>query len=540
MLDRLAVSITTASGVVYRLGPDEPRAENQPTSLRFGTSVPGGYRDLALSLARSVVRDWPDLGLFNDVRVYGPGNVTVWEGRIQELPRSTGDEETVTIQAVGHSAHLRDDPSFQRVYVDVSTENWEDPSTEHVARRQAGGNPTNRKIAPNTKKGGISFEMTQNVAVESDEQGALMYRLPPGSKAARFRYIGTATANTNMNQKIRTTTDIDGAPAIDDTTLTVDSTLRSVTLSATDGLRYLWLTDEPTLAVNKDHHGATFSAVAVYDDHGLTEQSIDASTPHGFFGSDIIADVIQRAAPLLNATAIEATGFVIPHMSFREPVTAEDVVQAVNAYYLWEWGVYDDRVFFFRPPDPSRLTWEVALSDGVDLDLEGDSGEASYNGVIVTYTNANGEQRTAGPESSGCDRTDSDLQDLGNTNPVNIAEIPKRWGKLDISFPTTGDGAVRLGAAWLAEQSAPQRRGQMIVTGTARHPSGTRRPPWAIRAGDYVRVIDHSADVTRRVIETSFDVGQRTATLTLENPAHTIEAVLERVGLGLAGSRWAN
>jgi hypothetical protein len=80
--------------------------------------MPGGFKDLSCSLLRRIDIDYPDLGLFDTVRVYAPGNRTVWEGRMAQFPRSHGDGFSITPGAVGWSAHLTDDPSFTEVYVD--------------------------------------------------------------------------------------------------------------------------------------------------------------------------------------------------------------------------------------------------------------------------------------------------------------------------------------------------------------------------------------------------------------------------------------
>src|SRR3954471_3580740 len=116
--DRLALSVTHPDGRVTRWGPDESNPTEIPGDLTFSTQIPGGFKDLSCSLLRRIDIDYPDLGLFDSVRVYGPGNRTIWEGRMAQFPRSHGDGFSITPGAVGWSAHLSDDPTFTEVYVD--------------------------------------------------------------------------------------------------------------------------------------------------------------------------------------------------------------------------------------------------------------------------------------------------------------------------------------------------------------------------------------------------------------------------------------
>jgi hypothetical protein len=117
-------SVTHSDGRVTRWGPDEPNATEIPGDLTFSTQIPGGFKDLSCSLLRRIDLDYPDLGLFDRVRVYGPGNRTVWEGRMAQFPRSHGDGFQIVPGAVGHSAALTDNPSFREIYVDRDLSHW--------------------------------------------------------------------------------------------------------------------------------------------------------------------------------------------------------------------------------------------------------------------------------------------------------------------------------------------------------------------------------------------------------------------------------
>ena len=153
-LFRLAVSVTDATARVTRWGSDEPDAMNIPQGLSFSTSMPGGFKDCTLGLPRRIDIDFPDLNLYDDVKVYAPGGQSVWEGRVAQLPREHGDSFSVQVGCVGWSAHLRDDPSFREIYVDRDLSRWGTSSVQRKTNAVAvNEGPTDASVAPEATTG---------------------------------------------------------------------------------------------------------------------------------------------------------------------------------------------------------------------------------------------------------------------------------------------------------------------------------------------------------------------------------------------------
>jgi hypothetical protein len=528
----LALSVTHADGRVTRWGPGEPDGGDIPNDLTFGDSIPGGDSTLSTSLLRRIDVPHADEALFDDVHCYGAGGRTAWRGYMGQFPRTHGDGFGVSPGAVGWSAVLRWDTGFREIYVDRSASSWSEPD---LARRIALAGTFDTALIGATTDAGLTFSVPGGQSIPSQALCERYYYPPGGVTLGKFAYQASE-AGDFTGYEARTLRPA-GATSI---ALTIDSALHFDSFSASASQLMMRVYRSAGGAATQPASGTTliFSKLAVYGSHNLATRTTATGEPDGLYASDVVANIVQRAAPQLTFTtgaggSIEPTTFAIPHLVYRDPITAEFAISDINKYHLYDWGVSGNREFFFRQPDPYRLLWEARLSDGAHLDADGDTAEQVINGVFVIYTDATGVTKTVGPTTGGpFDNTDTALEDTSSTNPINAWGLGPKFVPLTLSFPTTLAGATQIGAVYLAERSLAGRRGTVTLTGTATHPTEGKVPCWRVRSGDWISLKDlNGASVPRKIIDKTYTHGNRQVRLQLDNTVAKLDAILARVGI---------
>jgi hypothetical protein len=190
--DRLALSITHSDGHTTRWGPDEPNAQDIPGDTTFGTQMPGLFKDLSCPLLRRIDVDYSDLGLYDSVRVYGPGNRTAWEGRMAQFPRSHGDSFEIVPGAVGWSAALNDKPTFTEPYVDRDPGSFSEwPLDRRLAL--AAANISMGDLSWSQDAGGLNVALpNQALGTQTMTEAWALY--PPGRKVTKIMYQAASTS----------------------------------------------------------------------------------------------------------------------------------------------------------------------------------------------------------------------------------------------------------------------------------------------------------------------------------------------------------
>lgn len=532
---RLTVRAQTPGGKEFRWATDEVNPANVPNGLSFSTTIPGGFEQASLSLARKPKVSYEDLTEFTNLRVEGAGGILAWEGRIEATPRESGDQKAISPQAVGWQAALEDDQTAVMPYVDRDLGHWEEPTAQ-------------RRVNLYGLSAGVLYNVINGIEAESDSTSPAL-RLNLDNRASvgaicEAWYDSKTTLGsvyytwTGRNLLSGDVGRIDGASdsvATSTTSGTDIVTGASGTGTATEtsvsGYRHaIALLARAAVAISTDaDRDLRLSTVAVYGNHGLTKRGTEPAA--GFYASDIIGHAVATWAPVLSRS-IDQTGFVIPHAAYLDFTTAAEIIRDANRFHLNDWGVWDDKTFHYYERGARGRTWRARIGPS-NLQEAGPQVDRMWNGVLVSYPDVDGTTRTVGPTGSVADSTSASLTDSDPSNPVNAAGL-RRWTKLDVSVITTQAGAVEIGRRFLEETNAYNASGQATITGTVEDDHGVERPAWQVRAGDYIEFIDAADTSARRIVRSSYDASSLTNSIDLDAPSEALDALLERLGAVLA------
>ena len=554
----LSLTVKRPDGRRKRWGPDEVDGRDVPNDLTFSSSLPGGHKTLGCSLLREFDRANSDMNVLDEVVAAGRGKVSAFEGFFTEFPKQQGDSFTVDPGAVGWSAHLSDDESFARTYIDRDLSGWTGPGLTRQQALNANYKVRGPSVAFDSATPGLQMQITDAWAAPKKPIVEAWYDAGPGQTVAQLwlDLAGSSDAGVDPSfdlvaQGFDTDSSGSGAGSADQWPPGAAAWL------ATTAKRWLMLqwsnNTTPGGAAGKDF-SLFLKNLAVITGHGLTLRGAGATA--GFYNSDLVADIVRRTAPLLNFTtgpdgSIQQNAVVVPHFVIGpEPTTGTEAIGRASAFgfdplVLPEWGVYDDKQFFWRKPDPDRLCWKAKLSAGAKPRFEGTQSDDVINGVIVYFTDFAGKARVVGPPAQYwyggtalADATDPSLVDTDPANVVNASGRPRKWAKLALSRPCDTQMAIAMGAIYRAIRSQPQRRGQIELSGTVEHPTISKRQPvWRVRAGDYVQLTDsgEDADVKRRIIAADYTHASRSCLVTVDNTPWTIDALLELMAADQVG-----
>jgi hypothetical protein len=523
----LAASLSLADGRVIRFGGDEADVQNVPYGISFDTQIPGGFSSGSITLPRpeSLLAD--DARLFSDVKIYGPIG-TVYEGYVVGVPQ-VGPEE-IQLQLSGWSTSLDRIQTFREIFVDRDLGRWGEMSRQRRLDVLASASYSieSASVEPDPTNGLPALNLpAQNDVVNPLSEA--WYDAGAGNLIAAIYYDMTSLSTSSY----------DGIVGVASNDLAADQFFTSDLLTGTDSAASGTFT--PTAprrwarvrlllsgTVSSGDKGMTFRNLAVYGNHGLTLQGSD---PKGVLGSDVVRYVINQSPLNTTTDSVEVSTFVIPHLIFPEDTSLTDVIEQVTSLggasnLPPDWGVYEDRTFFWRTPGTYGRTWSVRKDQVATPTSQGPDADTRAAGVKVTYTDAAGTSKSVGPPGSNADFETSDLLDVDPDNPAK--RIPGAFATESVGI-TSQAGAVNIGKIILAERNRLRWRGGVEIQGEATDQNGNPYPVSQVRAGDNIVIEDDPDTRPRPINSTSYSHESLSLSASIGARPDSLEALLGRL-----------
>lgn len=533
MSQYLAASIGLSDGRVIRIGPDEDQVGDIPTSFTFQTQIPGGYGPASLVIPRPPDLYGDDAKLFSDVVVYGEGMKTIYEGYVTGLPQQ--GEQEIQIQLAGWSTVLDRIQNFRQIFVDRDLSKWREPS---AARRldlfqNVGINTLNGPVIGAGESGEPSLAVPVNGS--GTLRGEAWFDAGPGLKITKLYWkafkglnfgssavavIGFRDTDNTTNNGFSTADDQQIYPSVGGG---YDS---DYTFTATTPRRYAYF----YAALGSGFGGgleASLEGLAVYGSHDLT---LAGSRPSGVYGSQAIAYMVGATPLSVLPESIEASDFIIPHLSFTNDISLREAIEQINVLggknrVPNDWGVYENREFFWRTPGSYGKTWRVNSGNLSGVRSDGPDSVLRSSGVKVNFQNEGGTTRSVGPPNSFSDYETTDLLSIDSDNPA--FQIP---GYHTESVGLTSQaGAINIGRVILNERNRLNWRGDLELQGEVMDSEGKVYPVHRIRAGDRVIVQDDDDKRPRPINATTYNHDNLSLTASLGAVPDTLDSLLARL-----------
>lgn len=542
----LSVQIETPNGS-FRWASDESSVENVLTDFECTTGMPGGFESASMTLARTPDIDYPDLAEFSTLTAYDYAGDTVWQGRIDSSPRTSGDTVSITPNAVGWQAHLDDDQAVKIVYVDIDQTRWKGAGAQRKINTRTANIDIDDPatdwdgVAPCVVTG-ITGPWSRHRVCEAwyDAHGVVLDSLYYAWKLSP----GIDSGDSNWDWQAYLSSD-DVA-----TSLAASGNLRAAgpgtgTLLTTGQQTYAMLQmgyPAASLADDTVTYSVDWTCLAVYAYTALTKRgTASATAAQGFYISDIIGHVVRTWAPLLATTragesTISEMPLIVPQAAYLDPTTVSAIVKDVNRAANYDWAVWEGPTFWYHAQGARGRVWRARVGPS-GLQETGPSSERAFNGVIVPYTDPSGVTMTVGPTGSNATYEYDDLLDSDPENPANAAGLGRRWKVL----PSIGTSSIvphnipkAIGMGWLAEQRQRSTAGQATLVGHVEDEHGVTYPVSAMRGGDRIVFTDAHDPIERRIVRTHFADNAKTCQIDLDSPPQGLDAALARMEMAIA------
>ena len=537
---KLHVEVETVDGSIHRWDSDDLTPQNRPLSVSWRTQRGDGFADGSLTLNRDILRDWPDLGLVDTVRIIGADGQVRYEGRNVNVGRESGDSGSqFKIQLAGWMSHAKD-RRMKEVYIDRDRGRWtNDPSLTRQLQLIAAATPKNyltgsseEQIDPGSSQPSIRQQHTRLADTTSTRRstaetwysaGGIPIGVIGGEYADKDAVTNAALSASEFFSSAYVTTGDSYNGSDGDGGANLAGTSGSWSVSATAVRRFAFL--QFLYYSNYTGDGdwnAWWKNLYVLGTHGLTLAG------GGLPASQMIRDSAQRFCPRLDPSGIDTTTYPIRHAETVDPAYPYDFWLRLNAAHQWDLSVWEEKILYFRSlPSLDDYDWQVRTDDpGVRISYGGTALADLGNGVEVAFDDLDsGTRKVITPFDY------SDLSDPDPNNPITRAGLQK-WITYDVPFPTLEADAVQYGRAYLQEAIRAKAPATITVGHYIRDRAGNWQPASKVRSEERIALVDHPNDAPRRIIDSNYTHDGRGLVMSADRASTRLSAITDRISLG--------
>ncbi len=557
------VLVTTPGGKTFDWSENGHDAGSLLEDMADSGSVPGGNKDWSAMLPRKLGIDYSDMKRGSKVELFGAGQMPLSVYRLTRAPQVSGDKLSVTPAAQGYEGHLVDDNTAQEIFIDADQTAFGEPSARRRASFPAGdkvnqggsvslvpaGSPDPANPADHSHVPAISHSWSEISSLSGRDSAESWYSsggVPIGQVRLDFLNVrGLEPGDANWtNAANASETDyggneghvFEGLEDFDATT-----TVGAILTVGPDRF-FISLEDYYSLGIEVQGSWETqWRNIRVFGRHELPVYGTWPAI--GLLASDVVAYALSRWAPQVHFTTgpngtIKQSNFVIPHLVFKEPTTAAEMIQQATRFEIPEWGVWAGQfgpTFYMNPRGQREGSkrWRARVHE-VEFEDAGQQLDQTYNGVVVLGQAADGSTIYVGPPDSGLRYTSERLIDRDPQNPANEAGIT-HYKPLPMKGIATIEGMEEAGEDWLQQNKLLDGAGKATLTGRVEDEKGRRWPYYCVEAGDEIELIGSSIPGYRYITNASRSRSSRSVSIDIDAPPDAYEAMMERLNAELVG-----
>jgi hypothetical protein len=531
---RLSVIVKAPDGSpITRWAQDEPNLQNVFSGLTFSGEMPGGHKELSLTLHRDPKLSYRDLALFNRIEVYSSDGDRVWCGTIRQEPTSDGGQQSIEVKAAGDMQFLEDDPTVVGPgFIDGDLSKWGDASSQRKieAKTLKINSDGTASLLPAGAGGAgvpaaISHAWSTLDTVPATSQSVVESWYDAGGVEIGDVWVEFVPgAGIGVSWHNRVYGCADNQPSVAEELDDFAGTFGALGLNVVAGRFALLL---QSLYPNEFHGEGPFEGqwrnVKVLGRQGL---ALQGNWPDvGFLAKQMIPAILEGSALTTDPELLEDDGFVIPQAWFSAPGTRMSKLIEVTKYGLLDWFVFGDRILQYRFPGTYGRTWRLGPGNGPKN--SGADANQVFDRLMVSYQDVDGTTKY----------TDL-LTTTDPSNPAAAAGVPR--GKLlALNGVCTEELALEVRQRAFEELQNLSQSGEVTLTDHVQdEASGAWYPVSYVQPGDRVR--EQSNGHERKVTSTNYSDESVSNSLTIGAPPEGMGAIEARfngrlIELGLGG-----